>query len=35
MDFIFFSKELDCLDARVIQGGASDHLPVVAEIGRR
>ena len=30
LDHILYSRELTCLDARVIPAGASDHLPVVA-----
>lgn len=35
MDFVLFSKELDCYHAKVIPAGASDHYPVVATIGKR
>jgi endonuclease/exonuclease/phosphatase family metal-dependent hydrolase len=35
MDHILFSPELQCYDARVVQGGASDHFPVEAIFGTR
>jgi vancomycin resistance protein VanJ len=34
LDHVLYSRSLNCLDARVIRRGASDHFPVVAVFGR-
>jgi endonuclease/exonuclease/phosphatase (EEP) superfamily protein YafD len=35
MDHIVYAPELYCYEARVVGGGASDHVPVIATFGKR
>ena len=35
LDFLFYSKDLECMEASVVRRTAGDHYPIRAEFGRR